>query len=596
MAMLLQISCTEELTDGQLNGWDEDYEYTPEEKEEEEDVPQEENPDYVYPETVTITCEEQTDLDEDTAMRILSLEAYDSTKLGYEYTTLSDSGDSVAALDIDKWTWSSSDDTVLNIDVYGTITGFTEGLVKVKITYAGSEQRVVADSMLVNVSFVRAQSVEISSVTGLNSVYEGYELQLSAKISPDNISFPEAALEWSTSNDLVAKVDENGLVYAYSQEEKAEIKAEKEAAGESTEGIDDLTVSIFAKPTDGADTEVVFGQFDVIIDPINANAGVIINTTTEKYCFNTTDGFQIDYMLIDPDDDKSSITWTSNNASAATVDNSGYVTIKGYGDVVISAMHVDAAEAQTYSFSVPAGWWIEEYDSYASSTEYTNNSSTTVYGHALFASASNNKNLFTGEGYLQVTPISGNYKTGQSTTVTIDEVSHTLTSYVRTDIWGLNEATTVLNANTYPILVLHIEDNVASDNGVLYQTFNINFMNASGSSYFSTTVKSTDDYSSDSRSTAKFFTDGSLMIVYNLSLVSNSYALGDLEATSDSYMTSTSMSWNYFMYGYTNETTVSGVPYDALSTNFNYKIYSVQTFASLTDLNTYIFEKGLTEK
>ncbi|MFR9529030.1 MAG: Ig-like domain-containing protein [Rikenellaceae bacterium] len=587
MALLLQTSCTENTLDaGHLTGWDEDYEYTPEPEEEDVVVPEVEDPNYVYPETVELSCSSATiDLDDETGMDIMELVIFTSAQLEYAYTT--DSADPDAVIDIDKWTWESSDESILNVDVYGKITGFGQGVAQVKISYAGSEQRVVADSMLISVYYITAESVTLMAENNNASVYEGFTNQLSYSVLPLDLSFPDAPVEWSVSNELVASVDANGLVYAYSAEEKAAIETEKLDAGESTEGIDDLEVIVYAKPTDGADTDVVYGEITLTINPVNADAGVHITTTTAAYCLSTTSGFQIAYELINPDDTADMVTWSSNNISAATVSSTGYVTVKDYGEVTISAMHQDAAEPSTYTFRIPAGWWIEEFDYYTSSTISTNasNDNRTDY---LFLAGNSNTNTPSTAGYMSVTTTNAVTNTESPT---IDGVDYpTSTKAYRTDLWCVNEPECLINGNTYPYLVIHMDDNVAKNN-VVYQTIAI-----SNTSIASASLNSADDYSNDNVS-AKFFTDDSLMLIYDIAGFNYAASNSSLTDAADSYYYSSSISFNYFMYGYSSATTVDGVDgtIPAL-TAFTYKLYSFQTFASLDDLETYIASLGLTEK
>lgn len=583
MALLLQTSCTENTLDaGHLTGWDEDYEYTPEPEEEDVEVPEVENPDYVYPETVELSCEGATiDLDDETGMDIMELVIFTSAQMEYAYTT--DSADPDAVIDIDKWTWESSDESILNVDTYGKITGFGQGVAQVKISYAGSEQRVVADSMLISVYYITAESITLKAENDTALVYEGYTNQLSYSILPVDLSFPDAPVEWSVSNELVATVDANGLVYAYSSEEKAAIETEKLDAGESTEGIDDLEVTVYAKPTDGADADVVYGEITLTINPVNADAGIHITTTTAAYCLSTTSGFQIEYDFINPSDTADMLTWSSDNTSAATVSSTGYVTVKGYGEVTISAMHQDAAEASTYTFKIPGGWWIEEYDTYTGSlTVGSNSTSSTKY---MFGSNSN-----TNTGYFDYLNIYTTNGSSSSGSVTIDDVSYTYDKYWRIDLWCLNEAACTLNANTYPYFVIHMDNVVETGNGI-YQSIQTNFTGSDGTQADKSTVSSaTAYYDSVGRLEIIYFDDDSMMFVYNLANFYNSSGgddtfQGDLTDAADSYATSTNISFNWFLYGVSTEMVA-----------FNYKIYSIQTFASMDDITSYISTKGLTEK
>ncbi len=577
MALMLHTSCTEdEVTPGHISNWDENYEYNPED----DDVvvvPETEDPSYTYPDTVTITYPSDYEIytDVDTSLRMLDVVIHsDTTKLEYTF--------SPDPIDIDLWEWTSSDNDIVNIDMYGKIIGAGVGTATVKVNYLGSNQRTVADSMLVSVYYITAESIDLTAPDG-TSIFEGTSTQLTYTLSPSTLSFPDAPLAWTCSNELVATVDESGLVYAYSSTEKEAIKAEKEAAGESTEGIDDLEFTITATPTDGADTETVFAQIDFTIKQVDADAGVVITTTTATYCANRDIGFQIAYTQMDGSTTTEKLTWVSDNSAVATVDEkSGYVTLTGaYGDVNITVSHTDTSVTDTYSFSVPAGWWIESYDN--------------VYTSALSYLFTHNPSYNTWSATEGSFAITATYDPGYTvTSKVVDDVTHaSLDNCRRVDLWCHNEATCVLNANTYKYLAFHLDEAVAKDN-VIYHEWQINLYYSDGSTRTYFTVNNINDYS-DSRLNVYHLSDDSIILAYDLSSFGSSMVLGDLTEESTSYDTPYSLSVNYFIYGYDNATTVDGILFPAMD-NFTVNLYSVQTFATDSDIAAYITSEGLTVK
>ncbi len=582
MAMMLQTSCSEdEIEAGHITGWDENYEYNPE-VEEEEEIPEEENPDYNYPKSVEITypADYEVYTDADTSLRMLDVVIHsDTTQLSYLYTTDNGSDE----IDLDSWAWSSEDNDIVNIDIYGKIIGSGVGTTKVKLNYTGSALRDVADSMLINVYYITAESVTLEAPNG-TILFEGTSTQLTYTLSPDYLSFPDAGLNWISSNELVATVDESGVVYAYTASEKAAIKAELTAAGESTEGIDALEFTIRAEPTDGADTEEVFDEIDFTIQEVDEDAGVIITTNTAAYCSTRDTGFQIAYTQMDGSTSTDKLTWTSDNEAVATVDEkSGYVTLTGaYGDVNITVSHSDTSVTDTYSFAVPAGWWIEDYD--------------TIYTSALSYLFTHNYsyNSWVGQdGYFSVT---ATYDPGYSaTSKVVDGVTHaSLDNCRRVDIWCHNEATCLLNANTYKYLVFHISDSSAASN-IVYEEYGINIYYSDGSTKTNFTVTTVDDYSSNSSLDVYHLSDDSIILAYDMSAFNISAILGDITSAADSYDQATSISLNHFIYGYDSATTVDGIQFPAM-TDFEFNIYSVQTFALASEISAYIAAQGLTVK
>ncbi len=579
-ALMLHTSCSDnDLEPGHITGWDENYEYTPEE-DETIVVPEEEDPTYNYPNSVTITHPSDYEIytDADTSLRMLDVVIHsDTTQLSRVFTT--DNG--TDEINIDLWEWTSSDNDIVNIDMYGKIIGSGAGTAQVKVNYLGSNQRTVADSMLVNVYYITAESIDLTAPDG-TAIFEGTSTQLTYTLSPSFLSFPNAPLAWTSSNELVATVDETGLVYVYSAAEKDALKAELTAAGESTEGIDALEFTITAVPTDGADIEEVFASLDFSITPVDPNAGVVITSTTSAYCSNRDTGFQIAYTQMDGSTSTDKLTWTSDNTAVATVDEkSGYVTLTGaYGDVNITVAHEDTSVTDTYSFAVPAGWWIETYD----------NVYTSALSYLLTHNPSNN--TWAGnDGYVSIT---ASYDPGYSvTSKVVDDVTHaSLDNCRRVDLWCHNEATCVLNANTYKYLAVHMDELPLRDN-IVYQEFQIN-LNYSDASYTKFTVNNINDYS-DSRLNIYHLSDDSVIFAYDMSSFGSSIVLDDLTSESTSYDTPSSLSFNYFIYGYDTATTVDGITFPAMD-NFTLNLYSFQTFATDSEIAAYIASEGLTVK
>lgn len=309
-------------------------------------------------------------------------------------------------------------------------------------------------------------------------------------------------------------------------------------------------------------------------------AEVNITTPTAAYCATRDTGFQIEW------ESNETITWASADTSIATVNASGYVTLAGaYGTGTINAL-VDGEVAATHTFTVPGGWWIEDFDEYIDTT-YKFTAATTTNDYFLFLSQSNT-NTPTKNGYITIK--TENAKTG--TTATIDDQSHTFDTSWRTDFWCLDEATCILNANTYKYFAVHIDNNVANNDCIPYQSIEFYCTDTSGSTIIKYTINSSNSYN-DGRVTTKYFDDGSLMWIHDLSNTSNTTLTTTLTSDPDSYATLGSISFNYFMYGYSTETTVGDITYPAIEA-YSYNLYSIQTFASMDDVDAYISSNGLT--
>ena len=109
-----------------------------------------------------------------------------------------------------KVTWSSSDDNIAKVDTNGLVTAIAVG--EATITATTTDGSNLTASCQVTVVPTLAVSIEVTP----NSVEaeENSEVQLSVNILPENATYK--SVEWSSSNDVIASVDANGLVTMHS--------------------------------------------------------------------------------------------------------------------------------------------------------------------------------------------------------------------------------------------------------------------------------------------------------------------------------------------------------------------------------------------
>ncbi|MFI3316506.1 MAG: hypothetical protein SNF93_02865 [Rikenellaceae bacterium] len=278
------------------------------------------------------------------------------------------------------------------------------------------------------------------------------------------------------------------------------------------------------------------------------------------------------YMVIEPCEATSRTLTFAITYESGVEETYSATTSKAYVAGTCYTAGVEALEVLPV-----AGLWAEEFDYYSSSTITTGTNSSATNDNFKFLSGSNNINTPTQDGYLKVTAISGNYKSSQSKGVTVGGEACTFTAYYRTDIWGVNEATCPLNANEYPYIAIHLDQNVGNAYGVKYQELNlkVSASSASGGTSVTKGYYSYDDFS-DAAITPISLSDGTFMLVFDISQYGISAITTDLAYASD-YDTPSELSFNYFMYGYDGEMTAP-----------TYNLYSVQTFASMDDINAYI--------
>lgn len=142
---------------------------------------------------------------------------------------------------IKKLSWFSSDENVAVVDESGTVTAV--GVGKCVITAAATDGSGVTATCEITVNPVLVESM-ILTPAEWNGI-EGETFQITAAVLPENAT--DKSLEWSSSNELVATVDNRGLVSVLKEgsciitaktTDGSEISAE--CIVTSTSGIDDI--------------------------------------------------------------------------------------------------------------------------------------------------------------------------------------------------------------------------------------------------------------------------------------------------------------------------------------------------------------------
>lgn len=147
--------------------------------------------------------------------------------------------------------------------------------------------------------------------TSLTLTVGGFE-QLTATIAPANAD--NQSVTWSSSNPAVAAVDGSGNVTAV--------------------GAGSAVITVTA--ADGGWT----ASCNVTVsNPVTAVTGVSLNKTSMTLLVGSSE--QLTATVAPADADNRSVTWTSSNPAAVTVDGSGNVTAVGAGSAVITVTAAD---------------------------------------------------------------------------------------------------------------------------------------------------------------------------------------------------------------------------------------------------------------
>ncbi len=194
-------------------------------------------------------------------------------------------------------TWSSSDATIATVDNNGVVKALKAG--KVTIT-AKAGEKIATCEVIVNPVPVSGITLDKTSV----ELLEGETITLKATVSPDNAT--DKTVVWSTSDASIATVDNKGVVKA--------IKVGK--------------VTITAKAGDKTATcEVTVKTVPV--------SGIVLDKTSVELLEGETITLK---ATVSPDNatDKT-VTWSTSDATIATVDNNGVVKAINVGKVIITA-------------------------------------------------------------------------------------------------------------------------------------------------------------------------------------------------------------------------------------------------------------------
>ncbi|NDV79160.1 Ig-like domain-containing protein [Dysgonomonas sp. 511] len=274
----------------------------------------------IYPKSVVINIpaelEQYVYTDEGLGIKVLPMVKGESVALSYTI-----SPEDVTFKDVN---WTSSDANVASVDKNNNLTAFSgdgAGYAIIQVApdplFAGSDIYGTLKVVVSN-TLVKAQSITVSSTE--DDVFAGEALQLTASILPENATYK--TVKWTSSDEAVATVDNNGLVTG------------KETGAAAT------PVTITATSLDGAQ---VSGSKTITIKQIIEPQSVTIDQTysviNNYLCAINEKGLSLDFTTVPADATQSLVKWESSDEAIATV-SGGVVTYNQdgvFGDVTITA-------------------------------------------------------------------------------------------------------------------------------------------------------------------------------------------------------------------------------------------------------------------
>ena len=455
----------------------------------------------------------------------LPLLSGETVELGYEIYP-----ENVTFKDV---TWTSSNESVATVSDDGVVkaidgdgTSFSVIQLAPVAAYSGSGiYRTL--KVVVSNTMVQAESINITSES--QEVYAGETLQLTASILPENSTYK--TVKWSSSDEGIATVDDNGLV-----------------TGVVNDNVN-ANVSITATSLDGSN---VYSTINLIVKQVVQPQSVTIDQTysADNYLFAIADKKVALDFTTDPEEcTLSLIEWKSSDETIATVEN-GVVTFNQngiFGDVTITATCPETGNSSDIKLHLEEGLIRELFKdenniTWSDAKQNGNNSSTFTEWH---------------DGYVTVTTYNQN-ATNQ-----------------RGDFkcW---EPKTWVHAGKYPLIAVRWEDVLYkyADEGVNKRQINLDTSGTCNGAKYSGNVGG----SNNKWLHAYECNDGTYVYVYDLS--SQTFATGGLLPNN------ALAEFTTFQFKYADISPISH--------QLTYDVHWIQSFKTLQDIEDYITSEGLT--
>ncbi len=215
-------------------------------------------------------------------------------------------------------TWNSGNSDIATVSSSGLVTGVSAGTVSIIATSIDGGYNAVAE---VNVASVSVEGITLvpTSIT----INPSETQQLTAVISPNDAT--NKSVVWTTSDESIATVDEDGLVTAI-------------AYG---------TATVTATTVDGGYTASSSVDVNFVETPVTG-----ISVTPTSAVIEPDETITLDAILEPVYASNQIVYWSSDNESVATVSGSGVVTAISEGVAMITVTSDDGGYSASASISV----------------------------------------------------------------------------------------------------------------------------------------------------------------------------------------------------------------------------------------------------
>ena len=225
--------------------------------------------------------------------------------------------------------WKSEDESIASVNSYGIITGVSEGTTVITATTADGG---FTDTCTVTVYRVPAEKIIIDEENSDSEIEFGNTGSVRIEFEPANTT--NQNLTWTSSDETVATVDENGIITAVG-EGTAVITATSEDGG--------FTVS--------REIKVYF---------IHAESVEFMN---DSYSVTVGKTVKVEAAVLPENATMKDVVFTSDHPEIASVSEDGTVTGVSEGSTIITATTKDGnLMAETTVTVLPAGFYVKEID------------------------------------------------------------------------------------------------------------------------------------------------------------------------------------------------------------------------------------------
>ncbi len=201
--------------------------------------------------------------------------------------------------------WSSSNPAVAVVDQNGVVTAVAAGETDIQAVSQDNGNISVTAHIVVE---QRAETLTLEPAS--KTVYKGEEFTLTAAIQPEAAA--DQRVRWLSDHPEIAQVTSKGVVRPI--------------------GVG--TANITAEVLDGSG---VCASMQVTVQPVPVASVSLDVKEAQMYTSGTLRQLQLKAAVLPAAAEDRSLTWTSSNHDAATVDENGLVTAQGVGTAIITA-------------------------------------------------------------------------------------------------------------------------------------------------------------------------------------------------------------------------------------------------------------------